>query len=211
MHLLLVLFLGQAQPLTFGEITLSKPLAGLDNLHNIDPLLECHDWERDNGQDPGDGTIHLVGTVGGWISVIVLWKRLKEGGEGEEEEEGEEGQEGQEGEEGVEEEEEEKKRKDSQDSPSHFHRTGRPGTAEQSRRFLRNGRGTRLKGRRLGRQERGRDEGGGESEKVEGDEEELIQSTANEEDVLCKRVSKGDEVGCCVTWPNSPCSSSKDA
>lgn len=50
--------------LALGNVALSEPLAGLCNLDNVDVLLEGHDGEGYDGQDPGDSTIHLVGTVG---------------------------------------------------------------------------------------------------------------------------------------------------
>lgn len=43
-------------------VPLSKPLARLDHLHNIDPLLEEHDGRRSKHQDPRHGGIHLVGS-----------------------------------------------------------------------------------------------------------------------------------------------------
>ena len=52
----------QSLPLPLGKVSLSKPLTGLLDLDNINPLLESHDRKGNDGQDPGDGTIHLVGT-----------------------------------------------------------------------------------------------------------------------------------------------------
>ena len=43
-------------------ITLSKPLARLDHLHNIYPLLNSHKGGRGKHADPRNRGIHLVGT-----------------------------------------------------------------------------------------------------------------------------------------------------
>lgn len=74
---LLLVFLGQTLLFTLGNVALSKPLTGLDDLDNVDPLFESHDRERDDGQDPRDGTIHLVGTVRNMVSIE---KDKKKGG-----------------------------------------------------------------------------------------------------------------------------------
>jgi len=42
-------------------ITLSQPLAGLDQLDDVDDLLKSHDREADRAEDPRHGAIHLVG------------------------------------------------------------------------------------------------------------------------------------------------------
>lgn len=57
---LLGLLLWQAGLCTIGTIALSEPLAGLDDLDNVDPLLEQHDGQGDKGEGPRNGTIHLV-------------------------------------------------------------------------------------------------------------------------------------------------------
>lgn len=76
---LLLVFLGQTLLFTLGNIALSKPLTGLDDLDNVDPLFESHDGERDDGQDPRDGTIHLVGTVREIVSMERSKSKSKSG------------------------------------------------------------------------------------------------------------------------------------
>lgn len=66
---LLLVFLGQTLLFTLGNVALSKPLTGFDDLDNVDPLFESHDGERDDCQDPRDGTIHLVGTMVEMVSM----------------------------------------------------------------------------------------------------------------------------------------------
>jgi hypothetical protein len=41
-------------------VALSKPLARLDHLHNVDVLLQRHNRRRSQSQDPREGRVHFV-------------------------------------------------------------------------------------------------------------------------------------------------------
>lgn len=43
------------------EVTFCQHLAGVDQLNHVDILLECHDRGRDDGDDPGNLAVDLVG------------------------------------------------------------------------------------------------------------------------------------------------------
>jgi len=51
----------QTRLATALAIILRKPLAGVDELHDVDDLLAEHDGEADAGDDPRDGGVELVG------------------------------------------------------------------------------------------------------------------------------------------------------
>lgn len=52
---------GDERLLPGRDITFTEPLAGLDELDDIDDLLPRHDGGTDTGDDPGHGAVHLVG------------------------------------------------------------------------------------------------------------------------------------------------------
>ena len=55
-------FLRQAQFIPIPTIPLGQPLAGLDQLDDIDPLLEQHDGSAGDGEHPWDSGAHFVGS-----------------------------------------------------------------------------------------------------------------------------------------------------
>jgi len=59
--MLLLRSFGSLQPPGL-DISLSQPLARLNQLNDIDDLLASHDGETDDSEDPWDGRVHLVGT-----------------------------------------------------------------------------------------------------------------------------------------------------
>lgn len=44
------------------KISLCEPLAGIHHLNDVDILLESHDRQRDQGDDPWEGAVNLVRT-----------------------------------------------------------------------------------------------------------------------------------------------------
>jgi hypothetical protein len=66
-HLLLLRLLvfvpRETLPPPLSTVTLSEPLASLNELNDVDPLLAKHDGEGDHSEDPWDRRRHLVGTI----------------------------------------------------------------------------------------------------------------------------------------------------
>jgi len=64
----LLRLLGKTGFCAIGEIALSEPLTGLDDLDDVNPLFEEHDGGGDDYEDPRKGAIHLVCSVGSKVS-----------------------------------------------------------------------------------------------------------------------------------------------